>query len=82
MLGDWVDMMKLKAIFVLKTMEDPYGYGSKLSTPKMDGFPARHDQKSVGHWYHNGLSQSHIFIFQRAQALETPQDCHFQIADV
>ena len=21
--------------------------------PKTDGFPTKHDQKSVGHWYHN-----------------------------
>ena len=28
---------------------NPYGYGSKLSY----GFPTKHDQKSVGHWYHN-----------------------------
>ena len=40
-------------------MLNPFGYGSKLSTPKIDGFPTKHDQKSVGHWYHNGLSQTH-----------------------
>ena len=26
----------------------------------MDGFPTKHDRKSVGHWYHNGLSQTHV----------------------
>ena len=35
--------------FHLAILADTHGYGSKLSTPKMNGFPTKHDQKSVCH---------------------------------
>ena len=28
----------------------------------MDGFPTKHDQKSVGHWYHNFEPNPSMFV--------------------
>ena len=54
-------------------------YGSKLSTTNswMVLSYSGHDQKSVGHWYHNGLSHCHLggMIPSWSKATHLPQPC-------